>query len=48
VTEALWLAAVAWLLGAGVTAARLKEISSDNPGARFLVALFAWPIFWLV
>jgi hypothetical protein len=47
VTDAiLFTAASAWLLGTGVTWYEMREISTDNPGLRFLIALVAWPFFW--
>ena len=36
-----------WLIGAAIGAARLKEVSSDSPGLRIVIALIAWPIVLL-
>jgi hypothetical protein len=47
-TEALWLLGTAWLIGAGVTAAKLSDVSTDSPVARFLISLFLWPLFWIL
>lgn len=46
--ESLVLAAgVAWMTGTVVTWIRIRQISTDTPGGAFLIALVAWPFFWL-
>lgn len=44
----LALFAIAWTVGATVTTlTRLRTISDDSPGLRFVFAMIAWPIFWI-